>query len=79
MHPYRTLLCTLALAFAAPGCDAPPTPPEPSIEIGEKVEKLGAELRSTRAEASKRVDAAAPPNEQAQDAGPAAPPDAGRR
>ena len=69
MPPFRILLCTLVLPLLAPACDTPSEPPEPTIEIGEKVEKLSDEVARTRAEAQKRVNTAATVNAPAKDAG----------
>lgn len=58
MPLFRLLVCAALLAPISMGCDAPPNPPKPTIEIDKKVEALGDKVKKTRAEAAKRNDAA---------------------
>lgn len=82
MSLFRTLCCILfgaaMLGVGLPGCDTPPAPPKPSIEVDKKIESLNDEVAKTRAEAAKRIDLASKAAGSESDAGPTPEADAGR-
>ena len=58
MPSFRILCCAATLGVICWGCDAPAQPPEPTIDVDKKIDKLNDEVAKTRAEAKKRRDQA---------------------